>query len=44
MLGGLTTLNVQIEPLDADAEHDGLDRSELREDVASAFDSSSGRR
>jgi hypothetical protein len=36
-LGALTALNVQVEPLDADAERAGLDRSELRDDVASAL-------
>jgi hypothetical protein len=36
-LVGLTALNVQVEPVNADAEHDGLDRSELRDDVESAL-------
>jgi hypothetical protein len=32
-LAGLTTLNVQVEPVNADAESDGLTRHDLRMDV-----------
>jgi hypothetical protein len=36
-LGGLSEVNVQVEPLNADAERDGLTRSDLLADVESTL-------
>lgn len=36
-LSGLTAVDVHVEPINADAERDGLDRSELRQDVETAL-------